>query len=128
VGRAVAVATGLDVTVGREVSVAEGNAVGGIAVQVGAGATVAAVLQADRMKAAASAIPVNLRNFFLVCMIHTLSLVGGDIFFYSIIAQMQGQQIFLAFKDNSNETGLISIYSGWAAADQKKKNNRHPAS
>jgi hypothetical protein len=75
---AVAVATSVDVTVGMGVSVAEGTSVGGIAVQVGAGATVAAVLQADMMKTTASAIPVSLRNFFLVYMIHTLSLVGGE--------------------------------------------------
>jgi len=69
---------GVAVTVGMGVSVAEGASVGGMAVQVGAGATVAAVLQADRMKAAASAIPANLSNFFLVCMIHTLSLGGVE--------------------------------------------------
>jgi hypothetical protein len=73
VGVAVALATGVDVTVGMGVSVAEGTTAGGEAVQVGAGATVAAVLQADKVKAAARTIPVNLRNIFLVTMIHSLS-------------------------------------------------------
>jgi hypothetical protein len=79
VGVAVTAAVGVNGTVGMGVSVAsgvsEGSTGSGEAVQVGAGATVAAVLQADRMKAAARAIPVNLRNIFLVTIIHTLSLL-----------------------------------------------------
>ena len=75
-GMAVAVATSVDVTVGMGVSVAEGTSVGGIAVQVGAGATVAAVLHADNRKATDRAMAVNFGNFFLVTIIHPLSLMN----------------------------------------------------
>jgi hypothetical protein len=75
VGVAVGVDVGVDATVGMGVSVAESSTGSGEAVQVGAGATVAAELQADRMKAAARAIPNNLRNIFFVTIIHTLSLL-----------------------------------------------------
>jgi len=79
---AVAATVAVNATVGMVVSVASGTAVavaegttgGSEAVQVGAGATVAAVLQADRMKAEAIAIPTNFNNIFMVTIIHILSL------------------------------------------------------
>jgi hypothetical protein len=83
VGVAVAAAVAVSATVGMVVSVANGTAVAvaegsrgsSEAVQVGTGATVAAVLQADRMKAEAIAIPTNLNNIFLKIIIHFLSLL-----------------------------------------------------
>jgi len=84
VGVAVAATVAVDATVDMVVSVASGTAVAVAEgstgssedVQVGAGATVAAVLQADRMKAEAIAIPTNIYNIFLVTIIHNLSLLN----------------------------------------------------
>jgi len=73
-GAIVAVAVGAGVDVGMGVSVSVGITGTGEAVHVGAGATVAAVLQAVKMKAAARRIPVNRINTFLGTMIQTLSL------------------------------------------------------
>jgi hypothetical protein len=82
VGGGVAVAAtvgaGVAVAAGREVAVADGSTGIGEAVGVGrlvagAGATVAAVLQAARTKQAARVIPINFLNIFWASIIHTLS-------------------------------------------------------
>ena len=103
VALAVGVSVGVDATVGTGVAVAEGSTGGGEAVQVGAGATVAAVLQADKMKAAARAIPVNFKNILLVTIIHTLSIKKIPFFVYRIIPPIRGQRIFPAFIECSNK-------------------------
>jgi hypothetical protein len=107
----VALAVGAGVAVGMGVSVAEGSAAGGEAVQVGAGATVAAVLQADIMKVAARTIPVNLRNIFLVIMIHSLSkLIKEPNHFNPIIQPIRGQLVLPALLEYSNGGCLIFVH------------------
>ena len=74
IGVAAIVGMGFSVAARTEVVVSGGSTGSGEAARVGAGATMATVLQADMMKAVARAIPINLRNIFLVTIIHTLSL------------------------------------------------------
>jgi hypothetical protein len=67
---------GVSVAVGTGIAVAAGSTGCGEASRTGAGATVAAVLHADNRKATDRAMAVNFGNFFLVTIIHPLSLMN----------------------------------------------------